>query len=99
VTEATLTQVLAPPCPPPLPHRPPDGPSIVIECLQAAANGSYSGSPSTTVVGGLTLSRDGGSTWLHGHGWEAVVYVAGNLGPHGLGQAMLATVQPTGRSC
>ena len=96
MTEATLTQIIVPSCPPPL-HPVSPGPSIVIECLQAAANGNYSGPASTTVVGGLTLHRSGDSTWLQGAGWEGVVYVAG--GPRALGQAMIATVQPTGRSC
>jgi hypothetical protein len=98
VTEATLTQIMVAGCPyETVPER--AGPAIVIECLQATANGEFSGPATTTVVRGLTLSRNSDTAWLQGRGWEAVVYLGGNYKSHGFGQQVLRSVQPTDKPC
>ena len=107
VTEWTQTQLVPQSCPamPSRTNGAPAAPGVQISCVRAEAlrvelelsrDKRITGSTSTTVVRGRTLVRGADSIWLRGPGWAAAVAAAG---PRGLVQAMLATVQPTGRAC
>jgi hypothetical protein len=98
VSEYTVTRVTASSCPAESGDVPTVA-AIAIECLRGAANGLYSGSATTTVVRGATLSRIDTRVWLQSGSWEGVVFLAENFGPASLGRAILATVEPTGRPC
>ena len=77
------------------------GPSRVIAlgCLIGPAMGEF-GSPSqTTRVQGRLLHRSDTEITYPGSGWKAVFLLLPGFSPTGLGEEIMSTVKPTGRSC
>lgn len=74
---------------------------IALGCLTGEAIGQFPiGSPSeTTVDGGRLIRKSATQASLRGDGWEARFLLLQGFSPPSLGQEILSTVKPTGRSC
>ena len=74
---------------------------IALGCLTGQALGQFAigSSSETTFVGGHLLRRSSTQVSLKGHDWEAIFLLLPGFSPSALGQQILATVKPTGRSC
>lgn len=77
------------------------GPSRVIAlgCLLGPARRAFGSPPQTIRVQRKTFHRSSTEVTLEGSDWEAVFLLLPGFLPSGLGQQILNTVKPTGRSC
>jgi hypothetical protein len=73
--------------------------AVVIECLVGRAHALFSGGPVIRVVNGQALRQGGDGIYLQQAEAEGVVSLATGFASESLGNQILASVTPTGKSC